>query len=72
MIMEVRKTKSRKRHLVSCLNHFLRVGEKRHKLVWVLYLDGCAASLCHLLCLQPLSERKQTCKQFNTICVNQL
>lgn len=52
------KARSQKRHLVSCLNHLLRVGEKRHKLVWILYLDGCASSLSHLLCLQPLSERK--------------
>lgn len=50
------------RYLVSCLNHLLRVGEKRHKLVWVLYLDGCAASLSHLLRLQPLKKRRQISK----------
>lgn len=41
-------------HLVSRLNNLLRIGEKRHKLVWVLYLDGCAARLCHLFCFKPL------------------
>lgn len=36
-------------HLVPGLDHLLRVGEKRHKLVWVLNLDGRAARLSHLL-----------------------
>lgn len=42
------------KNLVPCLNHFLRVREKRHKLVWIFYLDGCAACLCQLFCFQPL------------------
>lgn len=46
-------------HLVPGLDHLLRVGEKRHKLVWVLNLDGRAARLSHLLCLQPLEEGKK-------------
>lgn len=54
------RTGSRKRYLVSCLDHLSRVGEKRHKQVWVLNLDGGTAGLCHLFCLQPLSERKST------------
>lgn len=45
-------------HLVPCLDHLLRVGEKRHKLVGVLHLDGRAARLSHLLRLQPLEEGK--------------
>lgn len=43
-------------HLVPGLDHLLRVGEKRHKLVGILNLDGCAARLRHLLRLQPLEE----------------
>lgn len=54
------KPKAKKRYLISGLDHLLRIGEQRHKLVWVLYLDGCAASLCHLFCLQPLRRRKPT------------
>lgn len=45
-------------HLVPCLDHLLRVGEKRHKLAGVLDLDGRAARLSHLLRLQPLEEGK--------------
>lgn len=36
-------------HLVPGLDHLLGVGEKRHKLVGVLNLDGRAARLSHLL-----------------------
>lgn len=60
-LWETEKGQKKTNHyLVSCLNNLLRVGEQRHKLVWVLYLDGCAARLCHLFCLQPLKERKPT------------
>lgn len=54
---DVRREKDGGRtRLVSCLDHLLGVGEQRHKLVWVLYLDGCAASLSQLFCFQPLQE----------------
>lgn len=43
-------------HLVPGLDHLLRIGEKRHKLVWVLDLNGGAARLSQLLRLQPLEE----------------
>lgn len=53
-----------KSYLVTCLDHLSRVGEKRHKLVWVLYLNDCAASLCNFFCLLPLKERKATSEQY--------